>query len=148
MLTIPSRYQLTSDEVKFMSPQITKPAAPKAALSPMVLIRSIQLLITPLTSSATLTLADSLQLSCSLAALGRLQAQSYFRAFALLVPSASNAPLLDMHVAHSLTLLQSLLKCLLLSELPWLNYLKLQTPMPGIPSPIPLVIFSRTLINS
>lgn len=40
ILRITSRYCLTSDEVKFMSPQITMPAAPNAALSPMVLIRS------------------------------------------------------------------------------------------------------------
>lgn len=33
--------RLTLDEVRLRSPQITKPAAPKAALSPMVWIKSV-----------------------------------------------------------------------------------------------------------
>lgn len=94
-----------------------------------------------LASSATLTLADSLQLQLPSAVLGRLKVYSCLRAFALLVPSAWN-DLPNIHVALSLSCLSSNYSFSMSSSLAQL--FEMQTSIPDNSSPISLLIFSRT----
>lgn len=99
-----------------------------------------------LTSSATLILADSLQLQLSSCCSGKTPGTLLPQDFCTSCPSDWNALLPDIHVAHSHSLEVFVQMSPSQKALPWLNYLKLQTPVPGTPSANSLLI-PNTLFN-